>query len=188
MSKVKLTRNRIKELRYVKASDLIPNEKNWRTHSDFQSKSLRAVLKQIGIADAAIARETSAGLELLDGHLRRDILAGQTIPVLIVDLDDAEADILLSTLDPLAAMADADRAKLADLLQSIETDDDDLTELLESISPDCFRTKEYQFESELPDKPYLFMLLKMNDIETAIQVRDTLLDIEGVELEYNFER
>jgi len=36
-------RNRIKELRYVKASALHNNEKNWRRHPDFQRSALDAL-------------------------------------------------------------------------------------------------------------------------------------------------
>ena len=36
-------RNRIKELRYVRAGDLIPNPKNWRRHPKAQRDALRAI-------------------------------------------------------------------------------------------------------------------------------------------------
>ena len=38
-------RNRIKELRYVRAGDLIPNPKNWRKHPKPQRDALQAVLQ-----------------------------------------------------------------------------------------------------------------------------------------------
>jgi hypothetical protein len=45
-------RDRIKELRRVKASELIPNEKNWRRHGKAQSAALKGLLAEIGYADA----------------------------------------------------------------------------------------------------------------------------------------
>ena len=67
-------RDRVKELRRVKAGLLRPNPKNWRTHPQAQQDALRGVLAEIGYAGALLARELPDGtLELLDGHLlRRD--------------------------------------------------------------------------------------------------------------------
>ena len=65
-------RDRIKELRRVPASELIPNPKNWRTHPVGQQDALRGVLAEVGYADALIARETPEGLMLVDGHLRAE--------------------------------------------------------------------------------------------------------------------
>ena len=55
-------RDRIKELRRVPASELLPNPKNWRTHPVAQQDALRGVLAEVGYADALIARETPEGL------------------------------------------------------------------------------------------------------------------------------
>jgi hypothetical protein len=41
-------RDRVKELRRVRAGDLIPNERNWRTHPDRQKDALRGVLAEVG--------------------------------------------------------------------------------------------------------------------------------------------
>ena len=50
-------RDRVKSLRRVKASDLVPNPKNWRRHPKAQEKALRAAIEEIGFADVCIARE-----------------------------------------------------------------------------------------------------------------------------------
>jgi len=54
-------RDRIKSLRRVKASELIPNPKNPRRHPESQRAALRGVLDQIGYADALLARELPEG-------------------------------------------------------------------------------------------------------------------------------
>ena len=108
--------NRIKELRYVKASELAPDPRNPRCHPAAQRAALQSMLVDVGIADAVIARETSAGLVLIDGHLRADLDPDQILPVLVTDLDEAEAGKVLATLDPLAAMADVDSGALARLI------------------------------------------------------------------------
>ena len=98
-------RDRVKELRRVPASQLLEHPRNWRRHPEAQSAAMRGVLAEIGFADAVIARETPDGLMLIDGHLRRDVMGDQEVPVLVVDVTAEEADKMLLTLDPLAMMA-----------------------------------------------------------------------------------
>ncbi len=126
-------RNRIRELRRVPASTLIPNPKNWRTHPESQQNALRGILAEVGFADAILVRETPAGLQIIDGHCRAEMVQGQEVPVLVLDLDEAEADKLLSVFDPLAAMAEADKNALANLLDGIETSSDALAKMLEGM-------------------------------------------------------
>jgi hypothetical protein len=126
--------DRIKSFARVKAADLIPNPKNWRTHPKDQRDTLTSVLRRVGYADAVIARETDDGLMLIDGHLRTDTAdPNAMIPTLIVDLNEEEADILLATLDPLAAMAGHDDESLSSLLESVSTDDETLSALLRTL-------------------------------------------------------
>jgi hypothetical protein len=114
-------RDRVRELRRVRAGDLRPNPKNWRTHPEPQRNALRGVLAEVGYADALLARELADGsLELIDGHLRAETTPEAEVPVLIVDVSAAEADLLLATLDPLAALAGRDDAALAALLDVTE--------------------------------------------------------------------
>ncbi|OWK45811.1 hypothetical protein [Fimbriiglobus ruber] len=127
-------RDRVKELRRVPAGDLVPNPKNWRTHPDRQKNVLRGVLAEIGFAGALIARDTPAGLTLLDGHLRAETAPDAVVPVLVVDLTDDEADKLLVTLDPLGAMAGTDAGKLDALLRSVHTDNDAVGALLKELA------------------------------------------------------
>jgi len=124
-------RNRVKSLRMVPASDLRPNPKNWRTHPKTQADALRGVLAEVGLADACLARELPDGsLMLIDGHLRAETLGDGEVPVLILDVNEAEADKILATLDPLAAMADSDAAKFEELLHTVNTSSQALQELI----------------------------------------------------------
>ena len=43
-------RDRITELRRVRASELVPNPRNWRRHPKEQAAALRALLNEIGYA------------------------------------------------------------------------------------------------------------------------------------------
>ena len=117
-------RDRIKELRRVRAKDLVPNPNNWRIHPKAQAAALSGLLAEIGYADALLARELSDGrLQLIDGHLRAETTPEMQVPVLVLDLSDEEADKLLLTLDPLAAMAESDSKRIEALLQNVQTDD-----------------------------------------------------------------
>ena len=127
-------RDRVKELRRVRAAELIPNPKNWRTHPARQQDALRGILAEVGYADALLARETAAGLMLIDGHLRAETTPDAVVPVLVLDVDDAEADKLLATLDPLAALAETDGTQLDRLLAEIKTQSAALGEMLAGLA------------------------------------------------------
>ena len=130
-------RDRIKELRRVPANTLKLNAKNWREHGDDQREAFQDIATQIGIADAAIARELEDGsLELIDGHMRTETLGDQEIPVLVLDVDEAEADTLLATMDPLAALADLNRSKLSGLLSGLTVEADSIKMMLNDLAGD----------------------------------------------------
>lgn len=115
-------RNRVRELRRVKAADLVPNPKNWRTHPKGQQDALRGILAEVGYADALLARELPDGsLLLVDGHLRAETTPEQEVPVLVLDISEAEADKLLLSLDPLAALAETNAVALDALLREVDT-------------------------------------------------------------------
>lgn len=127
-------RDRIKEFRRVPSAELIANPKNWREHPPEQKKALQGVLDEVGIAGALLARETPEGLELIDGHLRSDVDAKADWPVLILDVDEREADILLASVDPIAALAKTNQVGLQQLLETLETENEDLQSLIDELS------------------------------------------------------
>jgi hypothetical protein len=114
-------RDRIKEFRRVPARELLDNQGNPRRHPQAQRDALRGVLEQVGIADALVAyhSERNGGqLTLIDGHLRKEEFEVDW-PTLVLDVSDAEADLLLATHDPLAALAEYDKPRLEALLQEV---------------------------------------------------------------------
>ncbi len=127
-------RDRIRELRRVRASELVPNPKNWRTHPEAQAAALRGLLEEVGYADALIARELEDGrLMLIDGHLRAETTPDAEVPVLVLDATEAEADKILATLDPLAALAGTDTEAVNALLASVETESEAVRDLLGGV-------------------------------------------------------
>jgi len=128
-------KDRIKELRRVKASELMPNPKNWRTHPKEQQDALKGILAEVGYVDALLARELEDGtLQLIDGHLRAETTPDEEVPVLVIDVSEEESDKILATFDPLSAMASTDQELLDELLSGIESEDDGLQSLLESLA------------------------------------------------------
>ena len=150
-------RNRIKELRRVKASELLPSPRNWRSHPKAQRDALRGVLAEVGYADALIARELPDGrLELVDGHLRAETTPDTEVPVLITDLTDVEAAKVLATLDPLAAMAEADTDKLKSLLEEVQTENEAVAEMSKELASEYkigFGGASEVVEDEIPEPP-----------------------------------
>jgi hypothetical protein len=127
-------RDRIKEFRRVRADQLQPHPRNWRTHGEAQQDALRGVLAEVGYADALLVRELADGsLQLVDGHLRAEVSADALVPVLVLDVNDDEALKLLATLDPLAAMAGADQALLAGLVAEVESDNEAVRAMLAGL-------------------------------------------------------
>ncbi len=127
-------RDRIKELRRVKAELLRPNPRNWRTHPEAQRDALKGVLAEVGYADALLARELPDGsLELIDGHLRAETTPEMELPVLVLDVDEQEALKLLALHDPLTGMAGSDDDVLAGLLAEVESESEAVKSLLEGM-------------------------------------------------------
>lgn len=148
-------RDRIKELRRVKASELIPNPKNWRTHPIAQQDALKGILAEVGFAGAVLARELDDGtLMLIDGHMRAEATTDQEIPVLILDVDEAESDKLLATFDPIAAMAESDPQALDALLRNVDTGSEALQKMLAELADGAglYQDKEV-LEDEVPEPP-----------------------------------
>ncbi len=129
-----ILRDRIRELRRVRASELRANPRNWRKHPPAQRKALEGVLSEIGLADALLARELPDGtLELIDGHLRAATTGDQVVPVLVLDVDEAEANKLLASLDPLSAMAETGRDELDSLLKQVDVENEALADMLDDL-------------------------------------------------------
>lgn len=102
---------------------LAANPRNWRLHPKSQQDALVGVLADVGWVQDVVVNQTTGFI--LDGHLRvaTALAAGQaSIPVVYVDLTPDEEALILATLDPLGAMAEADTTQLRSLLADVTTD------------------------------------------------------------------
>lgn len=130
-------RERIVEIREVRARDLLPNPKNWRLHPHSQRAALEQALEQVGNVDVLRAVELPDGrLQLFDGHLRRDVRGDDVVKVAVCDLTEEEADLVLATFDPIASMAETSREKLAELsarAEDLRAEAPDLLAMLDGL-------------------------------------------------------
>jgi hypothetical protein len=72
-------------------------------------------------------------LELIDGHLRLEEFGGETLPVVVVDLTEAEAAVALLTHDPMAMMAHADTDQVLELLRDNPFESQAVADMLEAL-------------------------------------------------------
>jgi DNA modification methylase len=115
-------RNRIVGQGAEPPDQLLANPRNWRTHPAAQQEALAGSLAEVGWVQQVIVNRRTG--RLLDGHLRvtlADRNGEAAVPVLYVDLEEAEEALVLATLDPIAGLATADAAKLDELLREVST-------------------------------------------------------------------
>ncbi len=105
----------------VAPADLVPNPENWRSHPQEQRDALGGALEDVGWVMEVIVNQTTGNL--VDGHLRLDLALSRGepfVPVTYVELTHDEERLVLATLDPLAAMADAEVIPLQELLAQLD--------------------------------------------------------------------
>ena len=112
-------RNRIVGQGEEPAADLMANPKNWRKHPKAQEQALGGVLDEVGYVQQVI-KNVRTGV-LIDGHLRVEMASKrrETVPVLYVDLNQEEEDLILATLDPIGAMAATSTERLEALMAEL---------------------------------------------------------------------
>ena len=145
-------RNRIVGSGEEAPDQLVANPANWRTHPGPQRDALRGSLSEVGwVQQVMVNRRTGF---VVDGHARvEEALARRepTVPVLYVDLSPDEERLVLATLDPLAAMAAQDDAKLDALLAELTVGDPGLQALLDSLATAA--PKGLTDPDEIPEPP-----------------------------------
>lgn len=97
---------------------LLAHPANWRLHPKAQQEALASVLSEIGFIQDIIVNQRTG--HVLDGHLRVELALSRgepAVPVVYVDLSEAEEEIALATFDPISTLAAADKEKLAELTE-----------------------------------------------------------------------
>ena len=132
-------RNRIVGSGEEPPDQLVANPANWRTHPGNQRDALRGSLATVGWVQQVLVNRTTG--HVVDGHARVEEALSRheaTVPVLYVDLTAEEEALILATLDPIGAMAEADTIRLEELLAGLGDGHGDLQSLLNSMATPSF--------------------------------------------------
>lgn len=116
---------------------LLANPRNWRVHPKEQVEALDGLLSQVGWVQRVIVNRTTG--HVVDGHARVALALKReepTVPVLYVELTEAEEALVLAALDPIAGMAGTDQAMLDELLADVEAQGEGLRAMLDGLSSD----------------------------------------------------
>jgi hypothetical protein len=118
------------------ASQFLPHESNWRTHPPAQQLALKAVLDKVGWVQSVIISARSG--KVLDGHMRVEaaLTHGEETPVpyIEVDLTEEEERLVLTTIDPISAMAITDEDAYKNLLIETQRENNDMLDVLGLIA------------------------------------------------------
>jgi hypothetical protein len=129
-------RNRITRTGTAPAGEFIANVKNWRVHPKAQREALTGVLREVGWVTGVIVNKTTGSV--IDGHARIEeaLKMGEATPVpfIEVELSEDEEAKILATLDPLSAMAGADKEQLDALLRDVQTSDAAVMQMLDDLA------------------------------------------------------
>lgn len=176
-------RDRVIRVERVRLGDLIPNPKNWKNHPQYQREALASLLEDVGFAGAVVVRETPDGLMLLDGHMRTDEYPDIEAYALVTDITADEEDRFLVEFDPIAQLAEANRAKLAALHERVAQRSEDISKAMaevrerqKSMNWESLDTSTFLTKADVPDA------LWPTDNDYEIPVLDLTMQADAVDL------
>lgn len=180
-------KNRVVGLEYIKASEILPNPKNFQTHPESQKRLFAAVAEDVGMAGALIVYRTDQGYMLIDGHMRQDMAGDEIVPVLVTDLDETEADKILATFDPIKRMAIEDEDKkqaLYEVIAARESSKSDFLQAIEKAAEPAISFEDWLglIEGETEELPRNDDFVFASDNEWGIPVLDAGLQADALVL------
>ena len=117
----------------VPPDQLLANPLNARRHPGNQREVFLASVRNVGfVAPVLVNRRTGF---MVDGHLRCEeaLSAGETVPVLYLDLSEREEAEVLATFDPIGALATYDKEVFVELLAVADIQSSVLGEMLAAL-------------------------------------------------------
>jgi hypothetical protein len=96
-------------------AELEDNPANWRKHPEQQLAAFKDLIAEVGFVVPMLYNEKTH--RLIDGHGRKQVTAGQKVPVLIGKWTPAQEKKILATLDSIGTMASANKEALDKLLR-----------------------------------------------------------------------
>lgn len=121
----------------VRPEDLVEHPANYRRHPESQREALRGSLNELGIIAPVIVNQVTG--HMLDGHARvkEYVRAGvPEVPRILVEVPPEKESIALLSLDPIAAMAEADKEAMDALLRDVATTEEGLQAMFVEMAVD----------------------------------------------------
>ena len=146
-------RSRIVGQGSVAPETLQPHPGNPRQHPKAQLEALAGALTEVGWVQDVIVNQRTG--HILDGHARVELAVRRgepTVPVVYVELEEAEESLVLASLDPLAGLALVDQGKLDALLAEISVRDGALGTFLSGLAVPDFQPVGMDEQSRLDQK------------------------------------
>ena len=119
----------------VPPGQLFGNPSNFKVHGTFQKQALTGVLREVGWVQRIIVNRTTG--HILDGHARVQVALQHNeslVPVVYVEVSEAEEKLLLASLDTLVGLADTDSELLSQLLQDVQSSDLYIQQMLSELA------------------------------------------------------
>ena len=144
-------KNRIVGEGFIPANQLKGNPHNWRTHGEQQRKTMDGVLDEIGWIQRVIVNKTTGNI--VDGHLRAEqaLIKNERVPVLYIELTEDEEMLALATIDPISAMAGKDQEMVNSVIDSIQTQDESILELIQSLIDEPIKKEGLTDPDDVPE-------------------------------------
>ncbi len=163
-------RNRIVAHVTVRAGDLVPHPLNFRRHPTGQRAALQASYEEVGFARSLLGFRLPDGrIQLIDGHLRRDLDPEMPVTVEVLDVSEEEARKLLLTIDPLAALAETDAEAVARLQKITQADSQVLNDFWRGLADADTAAREEFAKPETPPEQFL-ILVECRDEEHQVEL------------------
>lgn len=118
----------------VAPDQLLANPGNWRRHPKHQVDALEGLLSEVGWVQRVIVNKRTG--YVVDGHARVELALRRSepaVPVVYVDLTEAEERLVLAAIDPIGGLAETDQAMLDELLDGLTAGNAELDALLDSL-------------------------------------------------------
>jgi hypothetical protein len=165
-------RNRIIEHVAVRAGDLVPHPLNWRRHPQGQRRALEDSLHELGDIRSLLGYRLPDGrIQLIDGHLRRELDPERRVTVELVDLTEEEAAKALLTLDPMAGLAETDTQMAQTLAAALRTESDSLRGLWQMVTQDADVARQaLEQEDESPPTERFLVLIECADEAQQVEL------------------
>jgi hypothetical protein len=126
--------DRIKDFRRVPPARIKLNPCNWRRHGPDQQRAMQGLLQRLGYVNALLVREIDEPpyeYELIDGEMRLGLSqSAPTVPVLVLDVSEAEADLILATYDPVGDLVIKEAQQADALAHDVWTEDESVNTVL----------------------------------------------------------